>query len=75
MLRASVFPVVCLPVTGLGLCRKVDLFILPNVLFIIIKGLNPLLGTGLKHSCVSLQRTSGQIKCIKFNQCINNAAY
>lgn len=61
MLTASVFAEVCLPVPGLGLCCIVNLFLLPDVLFIIIKGLNPLLGTGLKHSCVSLQRTDGQL--------------
>lgn len=57
ILAASAFLLVCLPVPGLCLCCIVDLFLLPDVLFIIIEGLNPLLGTGLEHSCVSLRRT------------------
>lgn len=56
MLRASLFKAMWLPVPGLGLCCIVNLLLLPDVLLLIIKGLNPLFGTSLKYSCVSLHK-------------------
>ena len=43
-----------LPVARLGLCCIVNLFLLPDVLFVVIKRLDLLFGAGLKHSRVGL---------------------